>query len=102
MARAPKPLSMYFDPVIEPADAEAVRAFSGGSASGDQQRRAWRWILQRACRMGSHCFVPGDPHGTAFLEGRRSVGVLLTNALRTDGDTVTRLADRRRAQGEQP
>lgn len=100
MARAPKALTVYFDPVTTIADAEALRAVRDGRASPDQQRTAIDWILQRACRIHSHCFVPHDPHGSAHLEGRRSAGILITNAMKLDAVTAARLAERR-AEGEQ-
>jgi hypothetical protein len=37
--------------------------------------------LLAATNLLATCHVPGDTHGTAFLEGRRSVGLDLMNAI---------------------
>lgn len=76
----------YFDPPISPAEQAAVRAVKMGTATADQQRRAFHWIMFKAAGISSHSFMPGDPYGTHFLEGRRSVGVILGNAIKIDED----------------
>jgi hypothetical protein len=99
MAR--RPISPYLEAPMEPADAAALAAVNQGVASGDQQRRAMRWILHNACRIGGHVFVPGDPHATALLVGRREAGVIIANAMRTGPEAVVKLNEIRRREGEQ-
>lgn len=55
--------------------AEAMRALSQGKASEVQQKLAFTWIVEVACRVSETTFVAGDPYASAFLEGRRSVAV---------------------------
>lgn len=53
----------------------AWRALQQGKATEIQQKAAWHWLMQKACRVSETTFWPGDPTATAFLEGRRSIGV---------------------------
>lgn len=53
----------------------AMRALAEGKASDFQQKLCWSWLLLIACRVDETTFWPADPSATAFLEGRRSVGV---------------------------
>lgn len=98
MAKRPQP-SPYFDAPITPAIVTAMQALHEGRADYDQQKRALDWILVRACRVGASCFVPGDTHSTAFYEGRRQVGLIITNTIRSTPQLAEALEDLR--NGEQ-
>lgn len=88
------------DPVpAELADAHALRAMHEGTASPDQQRRAMRWILERAAMVGKIPYWPSD-RDTAFACGRqfvgKQIGHLLTcdlNSLRGRNDPPAKPAD---------
>lgn len=66
---------------FELSELEAIRAWSGGRADEDQQRKAFAAVVQKIAAIGSISFHPGDPYSTAMKEGRRFVGsTLLTIA----------------------
>lgn len=75
----------------ELADAHALRALDVGTATPDQQRRAMKWILSRACEVG-------DPRGpwretdrdTAFACGRLYIGKQIGRLLICDLDSLRR------------
>ena len=90
----------FFDAPLRPVEATALRNLSQGSADERLQRIAWEWILQRACRVNGSDFIPGDPHGSAFLQGRREVGRMILNAARTTPEAAAKLEEL--TKGEQP
>lgn len=75
----------------ELADAHALRALDAGTASPEQQKRALKWILTRACQIG-------DPNGpwretdrdTAFACGRLYVGKQIGRLLICDLSSLRR------------
>jgi len=84
------------DPLARPdyteADVWAIRALHRGEATPEQQKRALAWMVRA---FGTHdtSMRPGDPHLTAFAEGRRHAGttiVWMINSAptRTDPDKV--------------
>ena len=61
----------------ELADAAAIQALMRGDASAEQQRRAMKWIIEKAAGTYDQSFYPGGDDGrrnTDFAEGRRFVG----------------------------
>lgn len=55
----------------------AIQALARGIASGEQQRRAIAWIIERASGTYEMSYRPGGSEGdrdTVFAEGRRFVG----------------------------
>jgi hypothetical protein len=73
-------------------EAQALRALYDGKASARQQKAILPYILRAA---GTHdlSYRPGDPHATAFAEGKRFVGTTLVWMLksaptRTDPDKI--------------
>ena len=76
-------------------EVQAIRAVSRGKANERQQIAALEYLIRAA---GTHdlSYRPGDPHATAFAEGKRFVGTTLVWMLksapaRTDPDkTATR------------
>jgi hypothetical protein len=68
----------------EPADVSAVQALNRGDASPDAQRRALKWIIERAAMTYDQSFVPGQPDVTQFIEGKRSVGNQIVKLLKLD------------------
>lgn len=65
------------------AEAVALKALAAGNASEDQQRRAFEFVVYRLAKIGAPSFHPGDPHSTAFKEGRRSVGIHINYLVQT-------------------
>lgn len=68
----------------EMADVSAVQALSRGDASPDAQKRALKWIIERAAMTYDQSFVPGQADVTHFIEGRRSVGNQIVKLLKID------------------
>ncbi len=63
-------------PPFEPVVAAGMRALQAGTASEGQQRAVFDWLLQKAAGVGTVAYRP-DPHASAFMEGRRFVGVCM-------------------------
>lgn len=59
----------------ELADALAFRALAAGNANDQQQKRALQWFVRGAADAYGLSFRAGDPHATAFAEGRRFAGL---------------------------
>lgn len=53
----------------------ALRSLFRGMATSDQQRLALAWIVGSAAGVDSPSYSPGDATETAYMEGRRSVGL---------------------------
>lgn len=66
------------------ADIVAIQALFNGTASEDEQRRAYRWIVESAAGVRNVSYVKGDPHDTAFNEGRRFVGLEISKLAAMD------------------
>lgn len=84
------------DPIERPdyteAEVQALRAVWVGQGTERQQRLALDYII-RAAATHDTSYRPGDPHGTAFAEGKRWVGntliwMLKVAPARTDPDKV--------------
>lgn len=71
----PKAVPAYFrcdyDPEFHPS---AMLAFSEGRATEHQQKLLFEWIVRQACATYEQTFVPGDPHASAFMDGRTYAG----------------------------
>jgi hypothetical protein len=67
-------------PDVTAAEGMSIKALADGRATPDQQRRALAFIIERICRVDEPSFVL-DQHGgdraSAYVEGRRSVGMTL-------------------------
>lgn len=60
---------------FELADATAIQALAAGTADMVQQRRAWDWILRKACGLGDWAYHPGQSdRDTNIALGRQFVG----------------------------
>ena len=81
----------HADPMQRPdyteAEVQAVRALQRGEATERQQVLALEYMIRAA---GTHdqSYRPGDPHATAFAEGRRWVGNTLIWMLKTAPTTT--------------
>lgn len=96
------------DPLERPdyteAEVQALRAVHRGEADQRQQRLAMDYIVRAA---GTHdiSYRPGDPHATAFAEGKRWVGSTLIWMLRvaparTDRDKIAVRSSKLEEQGQ--
>lgn len=70
-------------PLFVAADAAAIKAWAQGTASPEQQKRAFNFVVYQLAGIGKLAFHPGDSHATAFKDGRRSVGVHLAHLVAT-------------------
>jgi hypothetical protein len=95
------------DPLERPdyteAEVQAIRAVHRGEATERQQRLAFDYLIRAA---GTHdtSYRPGDPHATAFAEGKRWVGTTLIWMLRvaparTDDDKIAVRSSKSEEQG---
>lgn len=95
------------DPLERPdyteAEVQAIRAVHRGEATERQQRLAFDYLIRAA---GTHdtSYRPGDPHATAFAEGKRWVGMTLIWMLRsaparTDNDKIAARSSKSEEQG---
>ena len=61
-------------PVWDDADAAAIRACMVGEASKEQQARAMKWIIEKACGTYEWAFDPNSQRNTEVALGRQFVG----------------------------
>lgn len=81
MKLKPAPLSKADDPApFTKAEAAAVKAVYHGAASEHQQKLAMEWVIKAASALPSQSYR-ADSHATAFIEGRRFVGIQITAIL---------------------
>lgn len=67
-------------PTFTEADVHAIRAFLAGTATGEQQRRAAKFILEEICHIFDSPYVAGgEDRDTFVMLGRHQVGVLITS-----------------------
>jgi hypothetical protein len=63
------------------ADIFALQAVRDGTANEGQQKRALKWILERACGMTDDSFRADNARLTDYLIGRQSVGRMVLDLL---------------------
>ena len=63
-------------------DVAAIQAIARGDADSDQQKKALSFIINQICGTYNASYRQGEDgsRDTAFLEGRRSVGLTLVSA----------------------
>lgn len=71
----------------EPADIAALRAVEMGVASGLQQQRALKFIVESLCGAFDHTYY-SDPHDHAYASGRRGAGLLIISYLNKASTSV--------------
>jgi hypothetical protein len=77
------PPEAWSPPRWELADVAAVQALAAGTASEDQQKRALKWIVERAA--GTYDLeYRTDPRDHAFVSGKRNVGLNIITMLQFD------------------
>lgn len=84
MSKAPRPKLPWDQVPLTPTELASIKAVADGVAEGEQQRIAFRTIVDKLCgvdRMSFTMLGPEDgKRGTDFAEGKRWVG----NTLRFD------------------
>lgn len=65
----------YFEVDYTAADVSAIQALAAGTATPDQQKRAYEWVMLQGARLREVSFQPDNAHASAFAEGRRFVGL---------------------------
>lgn len=90
MSKAPVVFQCDFDHF----DVYALKALETGTANDVQQKRALNWIINKAAHTYEESFVPGDPHGTNFLEGRRFVGLRTVRLLKMTSEEIELLKNK--------
>jgi hypothetical protein len=88
-------------PISQEREVLAIRAMIAGKATQEQQILGMEWIMREAARVPDVSFRPGDPHYTAFNEGRRYVGVLIRYMLLPETLIAAQQHDRSRLQARQ-
>ena len=66
------------------ADAGSLQALARGDASPDAQKRALKWIIEKAAATYEPSYRPGEEgeRDSAFAEGRRHVGLNIVKLLK--------------------
>lgn len=84
-----KPESVDAHVAAELADAHALRALDSGTASSEQQKRAMKWILGKACVVGGLPWRESDRE-TTFMCGRQFIGKQIGRLLTCDLSSLRR------------
>ncbi len=79
----------------ELADVSALQALQQGVANEDQQKRALRWVIERAAGTYEAHFYP-EERFTTFALGRAFVGQQIVKMLRLNVSALRRDEDGRR------
>lgn len=68
----------------EVPDAAALQALARGDADEHAQRRALKWLIEKAAGVYEETFVPRETNTSDYLQGRRSVGLQAVKLLHID------------------
>lgn len=94
MARRPAAVSKQAPPESwEPApftlaEVHAIKAVEAGTATPDQQIRAFVWICSELARVNRPTFHPDSERASVFAEGKRFVGLQLMRLAKTPVDVL--------------
>jgi hypothetical protein len=78
-------------PAVTEWEGFAIKALAKGEATPDQQQRAFKFIVERVSRVDEPSFIfneDGGERATAFVEGRRSVGLFLKGLIALPSDKL--------------
>lgn len=78
----PKPAPQLDPNIWDRPDAYAIQALQRGDANPDMQKRALKWIIERAAGTYDQSFNPDSVRLSDFAEGRRFVGLQLVKLLK--------------------
>lgn len=80
----PRPLVNVDPRAIPPADiteVAAIKAVQAGTATEDQQKRFFKFLVTHVCGYTQEHFYPGQEDATAFSLGKRRVATYLISYL---------------------
>lgn len=77
--------------IISKDEAVAIRSLALGNAQDWQQKKAFKVIIEKICKL-PHSSFAGDPNITNFNEGARWVGIMLAQIITTDLDKFVDLS----------
>lgn len=60
----------------------ALRAVAAGTATAEQQREFFRWVVEDLCKTYDLSFRPGNPEDTTFAEAKRFIGLQIVKLLK--------------------
>ena len=67
---------------FEDADAYAIQALERGMATPEQQKRALKWIVEKACLTYDFCDNPDIERCAAIFDGRRFAGLQIVRLIK--------------------
>lgn len=82
----------YFRAEYEIADAAAIQAVAHGRASEEQQKRAIKWIVEAGAMTYDETFHPDSERASAFMQGRRFVGMQIVKFTRVSINALKKQA----------
>lgn len=83
------------------ADVAAVQAIMAGTASPEQQMNGMRWVIETACMTYDETFHPESERASAFMQGRRFVGLKLVLMSKTSINALLKRQDPNATLSEQ-
>jgi hypothetical protein len=84
-AKVAKLLPVDQPPPFEPVVMAGMKALMVGQASENQQIAVFNWLLKSAAGIGTQSYR-ADPYATAFMDGRRFVGIMMMMLVETKRD----------------
>lgn len=89
-----KPKREPWHPALyEEYDVYAMQALARGEASEGQQKRALKWIIEKAAMTYDEPFVPDNARVTDNLLGRRSVGLQIVKLLNLNPSVISKVTN---------
>jgi hypothetical protein len=76
----------------ETPDAAALQALARGDATPEQQRHALKVVVEKLAGAYQATFVPRESDTSAFLQGRRDVGMQVVKLLKVDLAALRQIA----------
>lgn len=77
---------IWHPPEYDVADIRAIQAFAAGTANNEEQVRAFRWIVEKACATFDEPFRPAQSDVRDYMLGRRSVGLAVIKLMKLRPD----------------
>jgi hypothetical protein len=75
------------------ADVRAVKSLMAGTASEEQQKRAWDWIINRACAFRSEPYVSASDRDTTYNLGRGAVARMVLHLATLPENIINEMKD---------
>lgn len=81
-------------------DAHCLQALARGEADAQQQQRALSVIVEKLAGAYEETFVPRESDTSAFLAGRRSVGLQIVKLIKVDLAALRQAAEKTARTGK--